>query len=86
VQQVATKIREFITESFLFGQDDPSLGNGDSLLENGVIDSTGVLELVEFLEEGFGVAVADQELIPENLDSIERIAGFVQGKLDNGGG
>ncbi|MEW6072548.1 MAG: acyl carrier protein [Planctomycetota bacterium] len=80
-----SEIRQFIVESFLFGQDDPGLGNADSLLENGVIDSTGVLELVGFLEERFRIQVADRELVPENLDSVERISTYVRGKLDGAG-
>ena len=73
-------IRQFIVENFLFGEDDPTLTHEDSLLDNGVIDSTGVLELVAFLEDRFQTAVADMELVPENLDSIRRIAQFIQRK------
>jgi len=52
----------------------------DSLIESGVIDSTGVLELIEFLEEEFGIAVDDSETVPENLDTIERVVAFVSRK------
>ena len=66
-------IRRFIFENFLFGEPDDSLGDKDSFLEKGVIDSTGILELVAFLEERFGVKIEDEELIPENLDSVNNL-------------
>ncbi len=74
------EIRKFITENFLFGQDDGGLTDNDSFLEKGIIDSTGVLELVAFVEEKFGVKVEDHELIPENLDSINNLISFVSSK------
>lgn len=77
---IEQKIRQFITDNFLFREDRASLTDDESLLETGVIDSTGVLELVAFLESEFGLAVADAEIVPENLDSISRIAGYVKGK------
>jgi acyl carrier protein len=85
MRPIETEIRQFIVESFLFGEDDPGLDNDDSLLDNGVIDSTGVLELVAFLEKQFQIQVADMELIPENLDSVQRIAQFVQRKQSTQG-
>lgn len=72
-------IREFIIENFLFGEAD-GLSDGASMLEEGIIDSTGVLELVTFLEERFSIHVEDDELIPENLDSINNAAAFVTSK------
>lgn len=80
MQQTEEDVRQFVVENFLFGEDDPTLTNEDSLLDGGVIDSTGVLELVAFLEDRFQTAVADMELVPENLDSIRRIAQFIQRK------
>lgn len=74
------KIRDFITKNFLFGESDSGLTDSDSFLEKGIIDSTGMLELVAFLEEGFGVKVEDEELVPENLDSIDRLAAFITRK------
>jgi acyl carrier protein len=73
-------IRQFIAENFFFG-DDHAIGSDDSLLGSGVIDSTGVMELVLFLEETFHVEVADEEIIPENLDSIRSMSGYVERKL-----
>jgi len=73
------KIRHFIVENFLFG-DDEGLGNGTSFLETGVIDSTGILELVTFLDEAFNIEIDDEELLPENLDSINNIVAFLSRK------
>jgi len=73
-------LREFIVENFLFGE-----GNGlkdeTSFLEEGIIDSTGILELVTYLEDTFGIEVEDEELIPENLDSISNVASYLERKI-----
>jgi acyl carrier protein len=74
------QIRRFILTSFLFTEDESQLGNDDSLLDRGIMDSTGVLELVAFLETEFAVKVADEELVPENLDSVSKIVAFVSSK------
>ena len=71
-----TTIREFIVDNFLFGQPD-GLTDSDSLLEKGVVDSTGVLELINFVEKQYGFKVADEEIVPENFDSINRITDYV---------
>ncbi len=76
-QAIADRVRDFIVENFLFGDTSADLGSQVSLIENGIIDSTGVLELVAFIEEEFGVVFADADIVPANLDSIERIAAFV---------
>lgn len=73
-------IRHFIVENFLFGKEDEPLTATESLLDRGVIDSTGVLELVGFLESTYGITIQDDELVPENLDSIERLVAFVRTK------
>jgi acyl carrier protein len=74
------KIRAFVIENYLFGEEE-KLRDSDSFMESGIIDSTGILELVRFLETSFGVKVADEDLIPDNLDSIDKIVAFVQRKL-----
>ena len=74
------KVRYFIIENFLFG-DDNGLNEETSFLEEGIIDSTGILELVEFLEQEFGIQIADEELTPENLDSLARISAFLPAKI-----
>lgn len=73
-------IRGFVRDNFLFGQE-ISFSDDASLLDQGLIDSTGVLELVAFLEEEFGIAVEDEELVPENLDSIDNLMLFIERKL-----
>ena len=75
-----SKIREFIVENFLFG-DGTAVKENTSFLEQGIIDSTGILELVMFLEETYGIKIEDEELIPENLDSLINIARFLERKL-----
>ena len=77
---IKRKIREFIIENFLFGTDE-SFKNETSFLEDGIIDSTGILELVAFLEEEFLISVDDEEMIPENLDSINNVTAYLQRKL-----
>lgn len=79
------QIRQFILTSYLFTKDDSQLKDDESLLDRGIIDSTGVLELVWFLDETFGVKVADEELLPENLDSVNRIVAFIERKRQNAG-
>ena len=73
---ISQRIREYIVQNFLLGQDN-GLHPSDSLLKKGVLDSTGVLELVMFLEKTFGIEVADEDMVPENLDSINNIAAFL---------
>lgn len=74
------EVRQFVIENFLFGQD-KNLNNTQSFLDSGIIDSTGVLELIGFLESHYGISIEDSELVPANLDSVERVAQFVEGKL-----
>ena len=78
---ISPAIRRFISDNFLFRENLDSISDDASLLEAGVIDSTGVLELVSFLETNFGIEVADDEMLPENLDSVRAIAGYVRRKL-----
>jgi len=80
MNQPISKIRSFIFENFLFDADENSLGNDDSFLEQGIIDSTGVLELVDWLEETFNIKVQDEELVPENLDSVSKLSAFITQK------
>ncbi|WP_224985066.1 acyl carrier protein [Geomonas agri] len=73
------EIRNFVVENFLFG-DAGGLTDDSSFIREGIVDSTGILQLVAYLQERYQVAVADDELIPENLDSVQRVAAFVEGK------
>jgi acyl carrier protein len=75
------KIRQFIADNFLFREDRTSLDESESLLDAGLIDSTGVLELVGFLETEFAIRMDDNEIVPANLDSIRAIIAFVTGKV-----
>ena len=78
---IERQVRVFIEDNFLFREDRIELSDTESLLEAGLIDSTGILELVGYLEATFGIRMADAEIVPENLDSIVRIAAYVAGKL-----
>ncbi len=80
-KNIQKTFRNFIIENFLFEEDD-NLKEDTSFLENGIIDSTGVLELVMFIEETYGISVEDDEIVPENLDSISKIAEYVQRKQE----
>ena len=75
------KIKTFIIENFLFGSED-GLKDETSFLEEGIIDSTGILELVTFLEEEFSITIEDEELVPENLDSINNVTAFLERKIE----
>lgn len=75
-----TELRHFIVENYLFGQDD-GFTEDDSFLERGILDSTGVMELIAFVEKRYGVKVEDSELLPENLDTLARLTRFLEGKL-----
>lgn len=75
--QIESAVRQFVVDKLMFGQGAEKLANDTSFLESGLIDSTGVLELVMFLEQSFKVKVADEEMLPENLDSVRAIAAYV---------
>lgn len=75
------EIRQFIADKFLFG-DDKRLGDDDSLLEAGIVDSTGILEIIAHLEGQYQIKVENDELIPENLDSIASICAFLEKKTE----
>ena len=74
-------IRSFILENFMHGKAEDELHDADSLLDKRIIDSTGILELVQFIEEEFEITVEDEELLPENLDSVEKLLKFVSTKI-----
>ncbi len=80
MNKLKDKIRQFIVENFLFG-DGNGLKDDTSFLDQGIIDSTGILELVSFLEEEFSISVEDEELIPENLDSIMNVVAYLERKM-----
>ncbi len=80
-KEMQDTIRQFVVENFLAGKDDPGLDNSDSLLDARVIDSTGVMEMIEFIEDKWEISIEDSELTPENFDSVSRVATFVTAKL-----
>ena len=81
-QDLEKTVHEFIIKNFIF-EDDGSLTPETSFLDNGIIDSTGVLELISFVEETYGLKVEDHEIVPENFDSIRNIASFVERRLSS---
>ncbi len=78
---VAQQVRAFIIENFLYGQE-REFKDDDSFLEEGIVDSTGVLQLVAFLEETFGITVEDEDLIPQNLDSVNSVTEYLSRKIN----
>jgi acyl carrier protein len=77
------KIRDFILQNYLFTTDTAALGLDDSLLERGIVDSSGMMEIIFFVEEKLGVVMHENEMTPDNLDSVNKIAKFVQGRLQS---
>ena len=79
MNEIKQQVRQFVVSHFLFGQD-AGLTDDASFLEHGFIDSTGVLELVAFIEKEYATKVSDAELVPDNLDSIASVAEFIERK------
>lgn len=77
---IEQQVRDYILENYLFTDDQSALNNADSFLETGILDSTGILEVIYFIEEDFGIKVEDDEMVPENLDSVDHIVAFVNRK------
>jgi len=77
---IEQEIRSFILENYLFTDDESVLGSADLFLERGILDSTGILELIYFIEDEYEVKVEDKEMVPENLGSVERVVSYVQRK------
>ncbi|HSG27208.1 MAG TPA: acyl carrier protein [Candidatus Krumholzibacterium sp.] len=73
-------IKGFVIENFMFGSDQKEIGDDESFLESGIIDSTGVLEVVGFIEDEFDIEVLDEELIPDNFDSLAKLTAYVTNK------
>jgi acyl carrier protein len=77
---VEQKIRDYILDNYLFTDDQSALSNDDSFLDKGIIDSTGIMEVIFFLEEDFGIQVEDDEMVPENLDSVKNLVAYIAKK------
>ena len=80
MQDIKSEVRQFIADNFIMGAEGMALGDDDSFLEHQVLDSTGFLELISHLEETYGIKVLDDEMVPENLDSLHSVAAFVARK------
>lgn len=78
--EIDNAIREFLVENFLYGNKDGLPGDEDSFMEKGFIDSTGILEIVSFIEEKFLITVEDDDLVPENFDSITHLVNYINSK------
>lgn len=81
---IDSQVRNFLAENFILDNDGEDLSADESLTQAGVLDSMGVLELIMFIEEQFGVKIPDEDTLPENLDSIERIVNYVSRRLAAG--
>jgi acyl carrier protein len=77
MQDIKAQVRRYINDNFMLGVNNRPLADADSFMEHHVLDSTGFLELIAFLEETFHIAVADEEMVPENLDSLDHVAAFL---------
>jgi acyl carrier protein len=75
--QIRQELVDFVVVNYLFGDGSRAPQEGDSLVEGGIIDSTGVMELIEFLESQFGIEVSDEDTVPSNLDTIANLTAFV---------
>jgi len=78
--KIKTSIIEFVNKNFLMGTGTVKFSESDSFLEKGIIDSTGVLEMVSFIQQKFGVKINDEDIVPENLDSVDNILNFIKRK------
>lgn len=79
--QTETKVREFVLKNYLFTSEQSALKSEDSFMKSGIMDSTGILEMIMFLHDEFGVDVMDDEMVPENLDSVNNVVAFLGKKL-----
>jgi acyl carrier protein len=78
---VNSRVRAFIKDNFMYRDDRADLADTESLLDAGLVDSTGILELVAFIETEFSIQMADTDIVPDNLDSVDTIVRYVEGKI-----
>jgi acyl carrier protein len=81
---ITSEIQDYIARNFLFSDKGYQYGDDASFLEEGIIDSLGIIELVSFVEKKFGISVADHELLPSNFDSVSKLSSFIASKSANG--
>lgn len=79
-KEIRNTVREYLMANFMFGESRGGLKDNDSFLETGIVDSTGVLMVVEFIQEKFGIKVGDDEMLPDNLDSVDNLVGYIKRK------
>ena len=84
LDSILSDLREFIARNFLFSDKGYTYGDDASFLESGIIDSLGIIELVTFVEKTYGVSVADNELLPENFDSVAKLGSYIANKSAKG--
>jgi acyl carrier protein len=82
MNEIKSQIKEYIVDNFMFGDNRIRFSDTDSFINKGILDSTGVLEIITFLEEKFEITIEDDEILPQNLDSVENIFHFLNKKLD----
>jgi acyl carrier protein len=83
MQQIEQKVRQFIVDNYFFGKDERGFSDDDSFLDKGVLDSMGILTLVSFIQQEYAIQIDDQELVPDNWDSVRRVAQFVHKKRNS---
>jgi len=82
MNDIKNQVRQYLLDNFLMGAGAEGVTDTTSFIEKGIVDSTGVLELVAFLERTYGIRVEDAEMVPENLDTLDNIEKYVRGKLN----
>lgn len=80
MDELKAQLRRYVEDNFIMGTGGTPLADGDSFLEHHVLDSTGFLELIAHLEDTYGIKVGDDEMVPENLDSLDAVAAYVTRK------
>lgn len=80
MEDIKTTIKSYIVENFLFGDTDTVIDDDDSFMESGILDSTGILELITFIESTYNIKLDDDEILPENLDSLNNLEAFIKKK------
>lgn len=83
MENIKESVKNYIIENFLFGDTDTVINDDDSFMETGILDSTGILELIIFLESAFDIKLEDDEILPGNLDSLNLLETFIQKKRQN---
>jgi acyl carrier protein len=83
MKPIEEMLRKYIADNILFNNNGYPFGDSDSFFENGIVDSTNILELVMFVEEEFGITIDDNELIPDNFDSVSKLSRFTKSKMDS---